>query len=218
MNKTLEYIQKKFNLDPGGQLPIRIKTSRRTGFLELFKELGFKVGAEIGVADGRYSKFLCSKIKGLKLFCIDPWKAYGDYVEQHDEAGQVILTTNFEEAKKRLAPFNCEFIRKYSMDAVKDFKDESLDFVFIDGNHSFHYVINDIAEWSKKVRSGGIVAGHDFWTSSEKMYSLAYVPTRDEEIRLCQVKDAVLGWTKANEIKPWFVVIGDKCPSWFWVK
>jgi len=218
MNKTSEYIQKKFNLDLGGQLPIGIKTSRRTGFLELFDELGFKVGVEIGVWTGRYAKFLCSKIRGLKLSCIDPWISYDEYVEYHDEAGQIILNEALEKAKGRLAPFNCEFIRKYSMDAVKDFKDESLDFVFIDGNHSFQYVINDIAEWSKKVRPGGIVAGHDYWISTERKPSLTYTPTQDELIRLCQVKEAVLGWTKANQIQPWYIITSDSCPSWFWVK
>jgi predicted O-methyltransferase YrrM len=49
------------------------------------------------------------------------------------------------------------------MEAVKDFKDESLDFVFIDGNHQYSYVLEDITEWSKKVRSGGIVSGHDYF-------------------------------------------------------
>jgi predicted O-methyltransferase YrrM len=50
------------------------------------------------------------------------------------------------------------------MDAVKDFADGSLDFVYIDGHHGFKYVAEDIWEWHKKVRKGGIVAGHDYFT------------------------------------------------------
>jgi hypothetical protein len=103
------------------------------------------------------------------------------------------------------------------MDAVKDFKDESLDFAFIDGNHSFEYVINDIAEWSKKVRVGGIISGHDYWNSIDTK-PWAAVANPYERMRLCQVKDAVDGWTKAHLIKPWFIMTNDKCPSFFWVK
>ena len=48
------------------------------------------------------------------------------------------------------------------MDAVKDFKDESLDFVYIDANHGYESTKEDIREWSKKVKKGGIVSGHDY--------------------------------------------------------
>jgi len=215
---TKEYIAKKFGLDLAQKSPLVIRVSRFKGFIDLFRELGFKVGAEIGVANGRYSKWLCNGIPGLELNCVDPWLSYDEYVEHHDEAGQVILDQCFESAKERLKGYNCKFIRKSSMDAVKAFEDNSLDFVFIDANHSFQYVINDIAEWSKKVRPGGIVSGHDFWNSSESRYSLTYKPTPEEEMKLCQVKDAVYSWTATNRIKTWFRTKGDSCPSWFWVK
>ncbi len=48
------------------------------------------------------------------------------------------------------------------MDALADFEDESLDFVYIDGNHAAPWVDDDIREWSKKVRKGGVVSGHDY--------------------------------------------------------
>jgi hypothetical protein len=198
-------------------MPISLNFSRFTELPKLFRKLGFKNGAEIGVSTGRYSKALCQRIPNLNLSCIDPWLAYYDYIEHHDAKGQVILDSNLEKAKERLAAYDCKFIRAYSMDAVKDFKDESLDFVFIDGNHSFEYVINDIAEWSKKVRIGGIISGHDYWNSIDTK-PWAEVVNSYERMRLCQVKDAVDGWTKAHLIKPWFIMTNDKCPSWFWVK
>lgn len=77
------------------------------------------------------------------------------------------------------------------MDVVKGFKEESLDFVFIDANHEFKEVACDISEWSKKVRKGGIVAGHDYG--------------RRPDGKFCQVKDVVIAWTKAMDINPWFV-------------
>jgi len=215
---TLKYIVEKYGIDLDQGMPILLPIERRRAFSELLNELGLKVGAEIGVSKGHYSKWLFSRIRGLKLYCVDPWTVYDEYVELHDKEKQYVFDEIFEEAKKRLAGKNVEFIKKYSMDAVKDFEDGSLDFVYIDGNHSFQYVINDIAEWSKKVRVGGIVAGHDYWTSAERTPTLSYEPTQDEILRLCQVKDAVDAWTKSNQIQPWFVVTKDKCPSWFWVK
>ena len=110
------------------------------------------------------------------------------------------------------------------MEAVKQFKDGSLDFVYIDGNHTFEYVINDIAEWSKKVRKGGIISGHDYWNSSEgfgnnhlNLDLFIKNLTPQEKIEICQVKDAVDMWTYTNKIKMWFVTSIDDMGTWFWV-
>ncbi len=214
MNDTLKFILKRYNIDFWQELPISINGSRFKDLPKIFRKLGFKIFAEIGVSTGRYSKVLCQNIPNLKLYCIDPWTAYDDYVEHHDSNGQLILNDCLEKAKGRLSPYNCEFIKAFSMDAVKNFKDNSLDGVFIDGNHSFQYVINDISEWSKKVKVGGIISGHDYWSS----YLTKVALNQEEKIKLCQVDEAVKGWTKANKIQPWFIMVDDKCPSWFWVK
>ena len=132
----------------------------RIKLAEYFNELGFHTGAEVGTAAGAYALILCQKIPGLRLFCIDPWEKYkenqrgGSENHQHD---------NYETTKRVLASYNVKLVREMSMDAVKKFGDESLDFVFIDGNHNYPFVKEDIAEWSKKVRKGGIVATHDFY-------------------------------------------------------
>jgi len=226
--ETLNYIKEKYGLRFKTSMPIALPIEREKLFPALLGELGFKIGAEIGVSKGRYSKWLFHGIKGLKLYCIDPWEVYDEYTELHDKSGQPMFDGYYEETKERLKNYNAELIRKYSMDAVKDFEDNSLDFVFIDGNHSFEYVIEDIVAWSKKVRSGGIISGHDYWNSSEKKKSYKIGlnlehPTDPMEImKLCQVKDAVDAWTKTNQIKPWFITREfhwvNGSPSWFWVK
>jgi predicted O-methyltransferase YrrM len=185
----------------------------------MLRELDFKFGVEIGVSTGRYSLKLCEGIPGLRLYCVDPWKFYEGYVEQHKPEDQKNLNNALRIAQERLQSYDCEFVRKFSMDAVKGFRDETLDFVFIDGNHSYEYVIDDIREWSKKVKKGGIVAGHDYWNSADLKDGLWIKDmTPEEKIRLCQVKDAVNDLTKAEGIDPWFVCTGNKCPTWFWVK
>ncbi len=58
------------------------------------------------------------------------------------------------------------------MDALEDFEDNSLDFVYIDGDHNFKHISEDIYEWTKKVRSGGIVSGHDYLILFQKQIRL----------------------------------------------
>lgn len=125
-----------------------------------FKELGFSKGAEIGVARGIYSEKLCEIIPNLELYCIDPWDTYAGNQRGGRRADQYY---NYQVALKKLSKYHVHFIRKVSMEAVLDFKRASLDFVFIDGNHNYEYVLEDITEWSKKVRKNGIVAGHDYY-------------------------------------------------------
>jgi hypothetical protein len=217
---TLDYIKRKFKLRYKVSMPITLPFNRRKGFISLMNELGFKTGAEIGVLKGKYSERLLRGIDGLKLFCIDPWEVYDNYIECHNKEAQTLYDSFFEETKERLKGKNVEIIRKFSLDAVKDFKDNSLDFVFIDGNHSFRPVIDDIEEWEKKVRKGGIISGHDYWNSIEqdKLYKLYEPTTPIERLKLCQVKDAIKAWTATNKISPWFITTGDKCNSWLYVK
>ncbi len=128
--------------------------------IEHFKDRGYIVGAEIGVAQGYFSEAMFKAIPGLKLYCVDVWKWYrgNRWVPRNGRSDQY-----FEITKKRLAPYNAVIIRKFSMDALQDVPDGSLDFVFIDANHAFDYVMEDLIHWTKKVRVGGIVSGDDYF-------------------------------------------------------
>jgi hypothetical protein len=174
-----------------------LKLSRFKDLPRMFRKNGYKVGAEIGVARGFYSKWICFYNPGLKLYCIDAWLAYDDGCG-FGPTDQPTQDANYKKARERLAAYNCEFIRASSMDAVKCFTDGSLDFIYIDSNHMFEYVVEDTAQWSKKVRPGGMVAGHDF--------------------QMPQVREAILGYTKAKGIKKWYILTGDKSQTWFWIK
>jgi len=127
----------------------------RADLAKHFSDLGFKIGAEIGVLGGTYSEVLCLANPALKLYCIDSWgmgeKRLHDY-----------HVRKWEMAKIKLAPYNTVLMREFSMDALKEFKDGSLDFVYIDANHNLEAVSKDITEWAKKVKVGGIVSGHDY--------------------------------------------------------
>lgn len=139
--------------------PFEIPDCSRDDLPQFFVDMGYKAGAEIGVYKAEFSEKFCQA--GLKLFAVDPWRIYKDY---DNPRGQARLDFQFEHSSRVLAPYpDCQIIRKTSMEAVEDFEDESLDFVYIDGNHEFRYIAEDLFEWTKKVKKGGIVSGHDYF-------------------------------------------------------
>lgn len=139
--------------------PVKIPECSRNDLPEFFVDRGYRVGAEIGVYKGAFTEKFCKA--GLKMYAIDPWKGYsGAGKNQEIQERQDFL---YGHTQRTLVPYrDCNIIRAFSMDAVKQFRHDSLDFVYIDGDHSFRYIAEDIAEWSKRVRSGGIVSGHDY--------------------------------------------------------
>jgi hypothetical protein len=214
---TLEYVINKFGFFPrlGSTHPTIVPNFGRDQMATMFAELGFTQGVEIGVWKGEYSEILCKANPNLHLWSVDPWEltAFPSKYRGMPDT-QAVYDTHYEEAKACLAPYNCTILRLYSMEAVKQFKNESLDFVYIDGNHDFQNCTNDIVEWSKKVRQGGIISGHDYTRQPQKY-----------QIHVKQVLDA---YTAAYAISPWFVLgniatheegmIRDLARSWFWVR
>lgn len=199
---TLNFFYKKYNLTPGVRPPIEIHGTRHKELIGWFKELGFTKGVEIGVEAGIFSEEICQANPQLTLYCIDPWRAYAGYIEH---ATQAELDRLYEESVKRLKHYNCKIVRKFSEEAHKDFPDESLDFVYIDGNHEFLHVAQDLVNWIPKVRKGGIVAGHDFRRNSKKYIN--------------DVKDVIPAYAYAKHINPWFVLREPvEASSWFWTK
>jgi hypothetical protein len=199
---SLQYILQKYQIEtlPGHNAPVVIPFMR-DGLAELFSELDYKVGAEIGVDQGLYSEVLCKANPDLELHGIDSWKAYKGY---SDYTSQAHIDANRADALFRLANYpKVKIVQKFSMDAVKDYPDNYFDFVYIDGNHEFKHVTEDIYHWGKKVRKGGILAGHDYRRTSNRW--------------VCHVVDVVNGWTYSHKIKPWFLTNAVDTPSWFWV-
>ncbi len=65
--------------------------------------------------------------------------------------------------KKNVGHFpNLNIVQKPSIEAAKDFEDKSIDVCFIDAGHTYEEVLQDIDAWLPKVKSGGILCGHDY--------------------------------------------------------
>lgn len=182
MNETLKYFIDTLGIDITQPSPIVIRYSRFK-IVDMFRELNFTSGAEIGTEHGRYAERLCRANPQLRLFCVDPYTAL-PYYQGYET--QEKINSYYEDAISRLDKYNCEILKMTSMDAVKRFEPNELDFVFIDGDHRFEYVVNDIIYWSRIVRPGGIVYGHDYTDQF-------------------QVKQAVNAYVDAYKISPLFI-------------
>lgn len=136
------------------------------------------VGAEIGVWAGTNAISILENLDIKKLYLIDCYEIYDGWGFEviGDIAG---CGCDVERAKKRVkkdireAKIAAEkklkkhkdkvvWLQEMSHTAAKKIKDESLDFVYIDGNHTYEFVRVDILVWRPKVKIGGILGGHDF--------------------------------------------------------
>jgi len=129
------------------------------------KELGVDgPGAEIGVANGVFTKYLAPKCS--KLYAIDPWRIFSKE-EWFDciNSTQANLDAMASGAIRRLSKFpNVEILRKTSKDASAIFADGSLAWAFIDANHQYEACLEDMNLWFPKVKKGGFLCGHDYCT------------------------------------------------------
>lgn len=140
------------------------------------------VGAEIGVAEGIFSAALLEAAEPRELHLIDPWSHLetGDdplqgrgHLEGVDRAlggsfappaanpqGDVAfaaVTARFEgDERVRLN-------RQFSYKAAQGFADGYFDFVYIDGNHHYEFVLRDLQDFAAKLKPGGLLFGHDFF-------------------------------------------------------
>jgi len=195
---TAEILHDKYNERSDQIEPCRIKRFKRNNLAKLFGEMGYQTGAEVGVAEGYYSRVICQNVKDVKLYCVDLWDTY--YRGTAKLKNRRMQDEAYAEAVQNLKGYNTTLIRQASMEAVSGFPDESLDFVYLDGDHSFDYIMMDLIMWSKKVRPGGIVSGHDYY-----------------RFRGAGVVDAVDVYTKTHGIREWFVC-DEHEKSFFWAK
>jgi FKBP-type peptidyl-prolyl cis-trans isomerase 2 len=204
---TNEEVIERFGLQVGRRMPVEIPEKRRDDLAIWLGQWGLHRGVEVGTYEGEYAEVLLKANPELNLTCVDPWKVYGGY---KDYRRQKTLDRAFDAAQGRLVFFGdrVQINRTTSLEAAAQIEDGSLDFVYIDANHLLPYAIADIHAWHPKVKTGGIVSGHDYVKRSRWPH--------------VHVVEATHAYTSAYGIHPWFVVGrrrgDDFCRSWFWVK
>lgn len=192
-------IFEKMGVSKLGEIPYKCIGKTRDDLAVLMGEIGFKVGAEIGVLAGYYSRKLCESIPDLYIRCVDPWLGFR-------RNSQNRMDFYYERFCRRVKPYHADVLKKTSMEALNDVPDGSLDFVYIDAMHEFDSVMFDIICWNGKVKHGGMIAGHDYSPAS-----------------WCNgVMRAVDTFTEVHGIKQWYITCEESndhlAPSYFWVK
>lgn len=117
------------------------------------------IGVEIGSLKGINSKSIIKTLNVKKLYLVDPYLDYDGYT---DDNGKDKMNKHMSDCINRLKGLEdkYELIRDYSANAAKKIPN-NLDFVYIDGNHTYPFVKEDIDLYYPKVKDGGIIAGHD---------------------------------------------------------
>lgn len=135
---------------------------------------------EIGVAYGYHAQHILRSNPKVKYFGIDPFisgydssdlfdRDVGELFKTDPAAGMERLYSAVSMGLEREFGSRAEILRMSSISAEKEFEDESVDLVFVDGDHRFEAVEKDLAEWWPKIRSGGILVGDDYkWDGVRK--------------------------------------------------
>jgi len=119
---------------------------------------------EIGSWKGKSAAFMAVEIinsgKSIKFDCIDIWSDEYYLGNEKFEAGDQL----YQIFKDNISPVQkcVNDIRMDSVEASELYADGSLDFVFIDGDHSYDGVKGDLEAWLPKMKPNSIISGHDY--------------------------------------------------------
>lgn len=142
------------------------------------------VGAEVGVLRGRMSVEMLKMHSGLQLYLVDSWAPAEDHSEAYVATGDIHARLSQKEQDHHCA-FTRQAVRVFGARAIVVRNTSwsaamaaaewpALDFVFLDGDHSFEGCRSDIAAWWPRIAPGGWLCGHDYrgWllVSSRRKY------------------------------------------------
>jgi len=169
---------------------------------KIFNTLGHTTGAEVGVWQGSMAAGILNSVKSIKTYyLVDPWKHLENwnkpFNKQNDEFERVYSTamnvTQQWAATKRVV------LRGESRKMAEKVTDKSLDFVYIDGDHSARGTVIDVLSWWPKLKLGGILYGDDYLDSLQ--HGKKFDPT--------MVKSIIDGFVEVTQV-PFFNLGGNQ--------
>ena len=123
---------------------------------------------EIGVWHAKNAKYVLDNLDIEKIYLIDPYMPL-DYAERFFGTHE-LQDENERIAREKLAEYEekCVWIKKTSENASDLFDDNSVDVVYVDGNHSYEHVLSDCEKYWEKIKPGGLQMGDDINESGVK--------------------------------------------------
>ena len=169
--------------------------NKRKDLGDFLNSLGLnRFGVEVGVFRGDFADTILSQWNGKQLFLVDQWGS-GKRMQRVRQR----TYDRFREDSRVI------IYEGSSMEMSKSFEDNTLDWVYIDAAHDYKNVSIDLLSWYPKVRSGGLVAGHDYTNDN----------TRREEYG---VRDAVDDFVRLLVYPELFVTNEGRKSSWYFIK
>ena len=151
-------------MSPGSKI---YRTHRARWLEHLVKQNNWQYGVEIGVYKGITFKYLIEKCSQLKLTGVDVFYDDREWLKWDEQSTEKLEKTTpvawYHDLIKFCDKFKprAKLIRDFTNKAHVNFKNNSLDFIFIDAGHTYKDVAEDIDLWTPKVKTGGLISGHD---------------------------------------------------------
>jgi hypothetical protein len=187
---------------------------------QILNEKKLSVGVEIGGFKGEFSKTILSKWGG-KLYIVDVWGKIDDYDDKNNhEYGKgiynecIINTSEYVDRSFML--------RMSSEEASKLFNDDSLDYIYIDANHSYDGLVLDLNLWYPKIKKGGLISGHDYlltnWYNGDflKNEKDKFINFNGEYLGVFGVNSAIDEFTRKHNIN--FNLTAELFSTWYFIK
>lgn len=145
--------------------------SHRMFLGDIANALDLQTAVEVGTHQAVFASEFMRRFRG-SITLIDPYTGYDNptnkFYPMFDES-TVDRESDFVIANCEMhacAAGRHSFVRLPSEEAVRNFEDEEVGIVYLDGLHDMENITKDIALWYPKVKRGGIISGHDYcWLS-----------------------------------------------------
>ena len=170
------------------------------------------IGVEVGTQNGLYAQVLLGGSFLSKLVLVDCWDLFinkfqndSDFTKEKLEGMESKVRERF---KYHILNKRVEIKKGFSLDISNLFKDNSLDFVYLDADHREESVSKDLYAWYPKIKSKGIISGHDY--INNKPWPPTYIKFG--------VIEAVSKFRVNLPDHDFFITEDDIIPSWIIVK
>jgi hypothetical protein len=166
------------------------------------------VCVEIGVWRGTFSRQILDIVNPLHLALVDPWEHFGDSDKSDAFAGRTqkqrfedIYNEVCQQFKNEVSNGQVTIMRELSGSAIKQFEDETIDFAYIDGDHSYEGVCADLAALFPKMKADGIIAFDDYhrfgWWGDDVLRAIhEFIGRYPTQCRVLMVEGAQIALSK----------------------
>lgn len=134
--------------------------------LDLFKSLpAGSIGCEVGVWKGYNAIDILNNTSVGKLFLCDAWRrqVWSKHEQQSDAQHEKDLAECRHHIRGHLPSGRAVIVRGTSAEvALNDKTIPPLDWVYVDACHEYEFVLEDLRNWSRRLKPSGVIMGHDF--------------------------------------------------------